>query len=102
MVAEDDSNAPMTWAISAQGALLQPMVVGDITVVPDDARGAFIPGPGNTLMHLAPSYDEDVAPYLSTYHKGVLQLRVESEDEVRLYNETPDTLDVTLVAHRTP
>lgn len=102
MVAEDDSNAPMTWAISAQGALLRPMVVGDVTVVPDDVRGAFMPGPGNTLMHLAPSYDSDVAPYLSTYHKGVLQLRVESEDEVRLYNETPDTLDVTLVAHRTP
>ena len=102
MVTEDDSYAPMTWAISAQGALLRPMVVGDITVVPDYNRGSFMPGPGNTLLHLAPSYDSDSASYLSTYHKGVLQLRVESEDEVRLYNETPDTLDVTLVAHRTP
>jgi hypothetical protein len=102
MVTEDDSLAPMTWAISAQGNLLRPMVVGDITVVPDYDPGAFIPGVGNQVMHLAPSYDSDNAPYLSTYTKGILQLRVESDDEVRLYNETPDTLEVTLVAHRTP
>ena len=102
MVTEDDSNAPMTWAIDAEGALLRPMVIGDITVVPDDAVGAFLPSDGNTIAHLAPSYDSDSPPYLSTYTKGLLQLRVESEDEARLYNETPDTLDVTMVVHRTP
>ena len=102
MVTEDDSNAPMTWAVDAEGALLRPMVIGDITVVPDDLIGAFLPSDGNTIAHLAPSYDGDSPPYLSTYTKGLLQLRVESDNEVRLYNETPDSLDVTMVVHRTP
>jgi hypothetical protein len=38
----------------------------------------------------------------TAYTKGVLQLREESSGEVRLYNHTPTTLDVTLVAHSAP
>jgi hypothetical protein len=102
IVWEDDSNAPMTWVMDAQGAILRPMVVGDITVVPDDTRGAFIPGPGNTLGFVAASYESELPAHLATYTKGLLELRIESDTEVRLYNETPDTLDVTIAAHGTP
>lgn len=102
LVHEDDSIAPMTWVVGAQGTLLRPMVIGDITGVPDDDLGAFFAGEGNTVGHLSPSYESEVDPYLSTYTKGLLQLRVDSDDAVSLHNETPDTLDVTLVAHRTP
>lgn len=103
MLAEDESNAPMTWVVDAQGALLRPMVVGDITVVPDDSRGAFITSTvDNTVGHFVGSYDSDIAPRYTVYTKGLLELRVESEDEVRLYNETPNTLDVTLAAHSAP
>lgn len=102
MVTEDDSLAPMTWVVGNQGALLRPMVIGDITVVPDYDPGVFMQHPNGALAHMAPSYDSDVPPYMSLYTKGLLQVRVESDDEVRLYNHTPDPLDVTLVAHRTP
>lgn len=102
LVTEDDSLAPMTWVVGARGGLLRPMVIGDLTVVPDYDPGAFFPGEGNTVQHIAPSYESEVSPYMSTYTKGLLQLRVDSDDAVTLHNETPDTLDVTLVAHRTP
>jgi hypothetical protein len=92
----------MTCVVGSQGALLRPMVIGDITVVPDYDPGVFMMHPNGALAHMAPSYDSDVPPYMSLYTKGLLQVRVESEDEVRLYNHTPDPLDVTLVAHRTP
>jgi hypothetical protein len=102
VVTEDDSNAPMTWVVGADGALLRPMVVGDVRGVPDDERGAFLPGAGNTLHHLTGSYDDETPAWLATYTKGLLELEVLSDTEVRLTNETPDTLDVTLAAHGTP
>lgn len=103
IVTEDDSLAPMTWAIGAQGHLLRPMVVGDIASVPDYDLGVFLPtGSDHTLGHIDPSYDSEVAPHYTAYTKGVLQLREESSGEVRLYNHTPTTLDVTLVAHSAP
>lgn len=102
MVSEDDSLAPMTWVVGAQGGLLRPMVVGDMTAVPGYRNGVFLPSTGNNIAHLTPSYDSSLPAYMSTYTKGLLQIRVESDDEVRLYNETPETLDVTMAAHRTP
>lgn len=102
LVTEDDSLAPMTWVVGAQGGLLRPMVVGDLTVVPDYDPGFFLPSDGNTVSHVAPSYDGSTPAFQSTYTKGLLQLRVVSDEEVRLYNETPDTLDVTMVVHRVP
>ncbi len=102
LVTEDDSLAPMTWVVGAKGGLLRPMVVGDLTVVPDYDAGVFLQADGNQLWRLAPYYADEVPAFRSTYTKGLLQVRVESEDEVRLYNETPDTLEVTLVTHRTP
>lgn len=103
IVTEDDSLAPMTWAVGAEGQLLRPMVVGDIAVVPDYDPGVFLPtGAAHTLGHIAPSYTSDVAPHYTAYTKGVLQVREESSGEVRLYNHTPTSLDVTLVAHSAP
>lgn len=102
MVTEDDSCAPMTWVIGAQGGLLRPMVVGDLSVTPSCDPGVMLSADGNNIAHLTNSYTSEIPPYLTTYTKGLLQLSVESDDKVRLYNETPDSVDVTMVVHRTP
>ncbi|MBX2802909.1 MAG: hypothetical protein KTR31_34825 [Myxococcales bacterium] len=98
-VTEDDSNALMTWVVGARGGLLRPMVPGDVRVVPDDDELAFVTLDEHTVGVVAGSYSSGVPAQLTAYSKGLLQLRVVSDDEVRLYNETAETLDVTLTVH---
>jgi len=100
-VGEDDTNVMELFVIgSTDGALRAPAnVVG--VVSPDDGRRAVLTF-GDAKVTLLESAYPGNRIAMTEVSKGYLELRRVSDEEVQLHNFTPEALDATVAAHRTP
>ena len=102
IVGEDDSNVSLKFTISHDGTMLHEPGLGTGGIPGEDQQRGVVTLDNKTVAVFEASYHSARPIYMTRYSKGFLQLKKESDSEVRLYNFGPETLNATVAVHGTP
>ena len=102
MMTEDDSNVTLKFTIGNEGEMRHSPTLGTGAISGGDGHRAIITLDDHSVLVFEASYENERPISMTRYSKGYLELRRESDDEVRLYNFTPESLQTSVAAHRIP